>query len=267
MRTQQDLEVARARLLQSQQEADRTARLYADQLVSTRDHERAQADLVAARATFEAAQVQDRLVRLGLDDGSMVGALVITAPTDGTVLSLLAGPGQTVAAGAPLLSIVALNRLWVRVPLFAGEAAEVQRSGEAVVKVLGEELASASVYRGLPVTAPPTADPIAASVDLYYAVEGNDGQLRPGQRVSVDVPLTTSGRRELAIPFTAVVHDIQGGAWVYERTDSITFVRRRVEVARIANGTAILARGPAVGTAIVTAGAAELFGVEFGPGK
>jgi hypothetical protein len=54
---------------------------------------------------------------------------------------------------------------------------------------------------------------------------------------------------------------------VYERTDSVTFVRRRVEVSRVANGHAILALGPKKGTAIVTAGAAELFGTEFGAGK
>jgi hypothetical protein len=40
-----------------------------------------------------------------------------------------------------------------------------------------------------------------------------------------------------------------------------------VAVEDISGATAILARGPAVGARVVTDGAAELFGVEFGVGK
>ena len=44
-------------------------------------------------------------------------------------------------------------------------------------------------------------------------------------------------------------------------------MRRPVEVRDVVDRVAVLARGPAPGTRIVTAGAAELFGTEFGPGK
>ncbi len=268
MRTQEYLDVARARLQQMQREADRTARLHAEQLVSTRDHERAQADLVAARAAFETADAQHRLVTGGARNAGGVAALVITAPASGTILSLTAGPGQTVAAGTPLVEIVELDRLWVRVPMYAGDASSVNRRANATVQLLGDEASSTfAALRGVPVTAPPTANAGAASVDLYYAIDGGAARLRPGQRVSVTVPLTATGSRELAIPLSAVVHDIYGGAWAYERVDSVTFVRRRIEVARVAGKVAVLARGPAVGTVVVTDGAAELFGVEFGPGK
>jgi hypothetical protein len=47
----------------------------------------------------------------------------------------------------------------------------------------------------------------------------------------------------------------------------VTFVRRRVEVVRVADGRAVLSFGPKVGTPVVTGGAAELFGTEFGAGK
>jgi cobalt-zinc-cadmium efflux system membrane fusion protein len=40
-----------------------------------------------------------------------------------------------------------------------------------------------------------------------------------------------------------------------------------VEVRRVVNSLAVLARGPAVGAKVVTAGAAEIFGTEFGTGK
>jgi hypothetical protein len=49
--------------------------------------------------------------------------------------------------------------------------------------------------------------------------------------------------------------------------DSVTFARRRVEVARVAGGVVVLSAGPKIGTRIVTDGAVELFGTEFGAGK
>jgi hypothetical protein len=69
------------------------------------------------------------------------------------------------------------------------------------------------------------------------------------------------------VPWSAVVHDIQGATWVYENAAIQTFVRRPVEVRRVAGDLALLARGPQIGSKIVSVGAAELFGIEFGAGK
>jgi len=69
------------------------------------------------------------------------------------------------------------------------------------------------------------------------------------------------------IPDSALLHDIHGGTWVYERTAPHVYARRRVEVRDTVGGVAILTRGPETGTPVVTTGAAELFGIEFGAGK
>ena len=69
------------------------------------------------------------------------------------------------------------------------------------------------------------------------------------------------------IPWSAVVHDVHGGTWVYEQTAPHQFVRRRVEVLHVDRGVAVLGAGPPAGTSVVTAGVAELFGTEFGIGK
>ena len=93
--------------------------------------------------------------------------------------------------------------------------------------------------------------------------------MRPGERVGITLPLTgaSTTERGLAVPLTALVRDMNGGSWVYERKDSLTFIRRRVEVSRVSGSYAILAQGPKPGTPVVTAGSAELFGTEFGAGK
>jgi multidrug efflux pump subunit AcrA (membrane-fusion protein) len=44
-------------------------------------------------------------------------------------------------------------------------------------------------------------------------------------------------------------------------------VRTRVELGDIVDGRAVIVRGLTPGMRVVIAGAAELFGTEFGPGK
>ena len=66
------------------------------------------------------------------------------------------------------------------------------------------------------------------------------------------------------IPYSAVLYDLNGGAYVYTSPEPLTFVRAPITVDRIDGGkTAILSDGPAAGTEVVTVGSAELFGAEF----
>ena len=115
------------------------------------------------------------------------------------------------------------------------------------------------------VTAPLKADPTAASVDLYYELSGAGATLRPGERVMVELPLKST-QQGLVVPEAAVLYDIHGDAWVYEDLGGNAYARRRVQIARHAGDRAVIARGIAEGVKVVTAGAAELFGTEFGAG-
>jgi multidrug efflux pump subunit AcrA (membrane-fusion protein) len=66
---------------------------------------------------------------------------------------------------------------------------------------------------------------------------------------------------------SAVVYDVYGGTWTYVAKDSVHMVRTRVELGEIVDGRAVIVRGLTSGVKVVTAGAAELFGTEFGAGK
>lgn len=71
----------------------------------------------------------------------------------------------------------------------------------------------------------------------------------------------------LTVPYAAVLYDAQGKTWVYTNPKELTYVRHGIEVDRITEEQAFLLRGPAAGEAVVTTGAAELLGIEFGVGK
>lgn len=253
---------ARGRQVLASQRVDRATKLAADGSGSRRAAEEAQADLVVANAALKAAEDRLALASRGV---SATGALALVAPFDGVVQAIHAAAGQSVAAGAPLFDLVRLDVVWVRVPLYAGDIAQVERAAVAHVAPLGStETVVGAIAR--PIAAPPSADPATAAVDLYYAVANARGGLRPGERVSVRVPLAAA-TSSLVVPRAALLHDAYGGSWVYEAREGGVFIRRRVSVVDLVDDVAVLDQGPPPGTRVVTAGAAELFGTEFGVGK
>ena len=70
-----------------------------------------------------------------------------------------------------------------------------------------------------------------------------------------------------AIPYAAVLYDAEGATFTYTNPESLVFVRHPVTVDYLEGDVAVLLDGPPEGTAVVTDGAAELTGIEFGVGK
>ncbi|MCB1211164.1 MAG: hypothetical protein KDK97_17705 [Verrucomicrobiales bacterium] len=154
------------------------------------------------------------------------------------------------------------TRKWARVAIYSGESAMLDAKADANVRTLGSD----QPHSAKPITGPPTANGLTNTVDWYYEVPA-DSPLRAGERVAVEIPTLESKAEALVIPFSAVLHDIHGGQWVYAKTAEHTYTRKRIQVARLAGTDAVLTTGPAVGTQIVTDGSAELFGTEFMTGK
>jgi hypothetical protein len=155
--------------------------------------------------------------------------------------------------------------LWVRVPIYAGDVAALAEGAPANVSRLGNQAEGASIT-AQPVTGPASANPAAATLDLFFALSHNAIALRPGEKVDVALRLRDA-ERATVVPWSAVLHDVHGNEWIYEQTAPHTFVRRRVQIRFVTDGVAALASGPPAGTRVVTDGAAELFSTELGVGK
>jgi len=66
------------------------------------------------------------------------------------------------------------------------------------------------------------------------------------------------------MPYAAVLYDASGATWTYTNPEPLVFVREPVTVDAIRGDQAVLSGGPAAGTPVVTVGATELYGTEFG---
>ncbi|KRE53094.1 hypothetical protein ASG92_05935 [Arthrobacter sp. Soil736] len=85
------------------------------------------------------------------------------------------------------------------------------------------------------------------------------------ERLGVTTAKVTKGTGSaLEIPYGSLVYDATGKTWVYTNPESRTYIRAAVTVDRITGNRVLLRSGPPAGTDVVTVGAAELFGAEFG---
>jgi hypothetical protein len=75
--------------------------------------------------------------------------------------------------------------------------------------------------------------------------------------------MQVSKKQEKVIPYSAVLYDLNGVAWVYTNPSSLTYIRDRINIDHIDGDQAVLSAGPPSGTQVVTVGAPELYGTEF----
>ncbi len=179
-------------------------------------------------------------------------------------------PGQTVTTAVPLFEVVDLSTIWIRVPVYVDLLAKIRRDQVVRLVALDGSTLSTTARLGKPIAAPPTADAASSSADLYYEVDNRELRLMPGQRIGIDLPMH-SVTEALIVPVAAILYDIYGGTWVYVQTSTTDkdtkFTRSRVLLEWVEGDKAILSKGPPEDALVVTAGAAELFGTEFGAGK
>lgn len=258
------LKSAAARRDAEQINYDRAKRLFDSDAGSRRAVDDAQAQLRLAEETYAAALARQTTLQQLLGDANHGTASLLTleSPRDGIVRAVHAMPSQQVPAGTALFEVVDLSQAWVRVPIFSGDDEQLDDDSPALVSKLTAKL-GATVFEAKKIDAPPSANSLAATVDFFYAFENTDNRFRPGERVAVQLALRDE-HDSLIVPWSAVVYDINGGTWVYQRTSELTFQRQRVTIRYVRNEVAVLERGPPAGTVVVTAGAAELFGTETG---
>lgn len=216
-----------------------------------------------ARSSLEAARHRQRLLTSGAGSGAeRLAPLLVTSPFAGVVSSLAVSAGQSVSAGAALVELVQTDPVWVRTPLFSGDLSLLDPRADASVRRLGER----DWRSGPRIAGPPTANASSSSVDLFFELPNPSGELRPGERVEVRLAFASQGPA-IVLPHSAVVYDIHGASWVYEELESDVYVRRRLEIDFVRGDDVVARSGPADGARIVTEGAAELFGAEFGIGR
>ena len=258
-----EVEAAVTRVDVARAKAERAARLLSDGVGSVRAREDADEAVLLAQTALNAARA--RLQQTERAPVSNDVKVTITAPQSGILKQVHVAENQIVSAGTILCEIVRLDPVWIRTPVYSGDVGSLAQDQKARVRSINAAIES-NERLAAPVQAPPSADPLSGTTDLFYQLANRDRVLHPGERVSMSIPM--KGTTEcLQVPQAAILYDIHGGAWVYENIEPLVFTRRRVTVGSMSGDSVCLSEGPVPGAAVVTDGAAELFGTEFEAGK
>ncbi len=274
-----DIQRARADVAATKIAFDRASKLFADRAGSQRAVDDAQALANISAAALAAAEERYAELTKGIQSlerttqRDLASEITLTAPVNGVIRSISVSPGQQVVSGTSLFEVLDISTIWVRVPIFVDLLASMDRQAIGRVVALdgkathaGSATNSVATSLAVPVEAPPTADASSSSADLYFEVSNPKSELRPGQRVGIELPMSAEVEA-IVVPAASILYDMHGGTWVYVVKEPHRFVRKRVSVLWFDGPTAILQKGPETGTMVVADGAAELFGTEFGPGK
>ncbi len=265
-----ELAKAREGVTVAEADVERMTDLHRQKLRSQQDLEQARARHKNAQEDVESAR--DKLALFARADGAEgdLGPLVLRAPLAGTVLSAPVSPGQYVTATTPLMTIADLSKMWVRVSVPEADLPRIDRKGAASVLLRAP---SATLKERPPVSVKPLAlvpqvDVARHVADLIYLLPSDAaarGLLAKDQLVTVSVPLAQR-LEETMVPYDAVVFDAHAGAWVYlEKSTGATHVyeRRRVELGPVEDREVAIRPGLASGERVVVAGAGVLFSREF----
>ena len=247
---------ASSRATLAQQAAQREQQLFDEGIIPQRRVQEAQAGLKEAEAALKQAKAALRLTGMSSEtiaeiaaSGNPQDSMTLVSTQAGIVTEIKVKAGQRVDSASPLLHVVQTDELWLEIQVPVAESASWQPGTR--LKVQGRDI----VARIL--SASPTVSAGSQTVVLRAVIKGKTGQVRPGEFLTVELPvMTTADGWDL--PLSAVAHD-GNQAYVFVRTAD-GFEARPVTVAASA-GQLVRVQGPIkAGEQIAVSGVVALKG-------
>ena len=199
---------ARALLEEATLARERAKNLFAEKLIS-------QAELDAAEAAFQVADgryqdsqeeianrqallVQRRteleIARQQLED------TVLRAPFDGAIRERQVSPGQFLAAGQPVLTVVRMHPLRLRLAIPERDAAGVRQGQDVRLTIVGDD----AIHTGRVERLSPAIQESSRTLMVEAEVPNPTGALRPGSFASADI-VTAVDEPVVFVPHSAIV--------------------------------------------------------------
>ena len=218
---------AAARATLARQTSQREQTLFDEGIIPQRRIQESQAALKEAEAALNHAKSALRLsgmtaaiIERVAASGKLQDSITLTAMQAGIVTEIEIRLGQRVEAATALMHIAQTDSLWLEIELPVSES--TSWSAGTKVKVPGRDITA----RILSVS--PTVSSSSQTTVLRAAIEGRVGEARPGEFVTVELPLAVAVSG-WDVPLSALAHDGKQ-AYLFVRTSN-GFEARPVTVA------------------------------------
>jgi len=231
---------------------ERAQRLLDESLIPRSDYDAAEAAYLVAegRAQDALEEVRNRqallvqrrteleLARQALKDS------VLYAPYDGAVRQRLASPGQFVAVGQPIVTLVRVHPLRLKLAVPERESAGLRVGLEVRLTVEGDP----GPHRGRVVRLSPAIEEGSRTLSIEAEVPNADGALRPGSFARAEIE-TAGGEPVVLVPAASLV--------TFAGIEKVIVVRdgaaaeRRVRTGRRVEGRVEILEGLAAGEPVI----------------
>lgn len=254
---QADVAAGRASLEAAQAALARAKTLNADDKnISDRALQEAAARVATEQARMNGAEQSVRLLTAALGS-NREAAVPLEMTRGGSVVEVLAHPGEAVEAGQPLLRVTRFDKLLARVDVPVGQTVEAGLKTASIVPLGYEQMP----LTGEKVGFAGVVDQKTQGQPFVFRVSDASGALRPGLSVTAYLEIPGPARTGAAVPRAAVLWQA-GKAWVYVQTEKEKFARREVALEDPASG-GWFTRSLKPGDKVVTRGAQMLLSEEF----
>lgn len=252
---------ATARAMLAQQAAQREQALFDEGIIPQRRVQEVRAALMEGEAMLNQARAALRLsgmppatIERIAASGKPQDSITLAATQPGIVTGIAVKPGQRVEAATALLHVAQIDSLWLDIQLPVSESANWPAGTK--VKVQGRDVTARILSTS------PTVSSDSQTVVLRAAVEGKTGQIRPGELVTIELPVAAA-QGSWDVPLSAVAHD-GNQAYVFVRT-SDGFEARPVKVV-VSTGQRVRVQGALkAGDQIAVSGVVALKGAWLDP--
>lgn len=239
------VEAARAQMIRTKADEERSRKLVGDGWTSKQTYDQNKAAADAAIAQFANAEAQASQV------SNQAGYSELQADADGVVMEVPTEPGQVVAAGQTVVKIARDGSREAEVFLPEASRRLTQGAASATLYAEGETTYPARL-RELSAT----ADPATRTYRARYILSGGGEDAPLGATVTLRLKAADAGRAAVVEVPLAALFDSGGGSavWRFEAVTG-TVTAQQVAIARLSEESAEVASGLSPGDRIVSLGA------------
>jgi HlyD family secretion protein len=259
----QDTKLAKEVLDSAQKLYDSRVMLLKAGAVSAKDVDDASVSLTTARNAYDLALKQPNLrsaeAQLAAAKGrnssaeAQLSYTKIISPISGVVTDRPNYPGETPAAGAPLITVMDLSEVIARAHVSPPEAASLKVGNPATINVPG---ITASI-KGRVALVSPAVDANSTTVEVWVAAPNPAGKLKPGASAHVSMVAETVTKAIVA-PAAALLTSTDGlTSVIVLDTDNVPH-KKKVETGIRDGDDVQITKGLVGGERVVTMGAFEL---------
>lgn len=245
---------AEARLEEATHDFNRSQRLYDKKAYSAKALEADELSRKAAAAQLEAIREQLKALQTATPPtDTSNSAYEVRAPISGTVVSVSKASGERVAAGEPVVEIVALDTVWVEAPIFEKDLGRLAKDLRAVFTTAAYP---DKEFRGRVIDVGKVIDEQSRTARAIFEVPNASGDLSIGMQANLRLD-AGSEAQVLLVPREAVL-DNEGKKIVYVLLSGEEFERRDVVLGDEYGDKVAIVSGVKHGERVVTQGAYQL---------